>query len=756
MRRPLCMMCLAFVIIVFGLLQFLGKPPGPPEDLDGQYLRLAGRVCRKEVKNDNSVIILDQISWERDSRISDYSYLKSLQNSKIICSINEDFPEMGRRVLVEGKASLFEKATNPGEFDAAEYYQIMGIAFQVENASILGRSRDYDRHKEFLYRFREGLWGILDECLPEREAGILGAMLLGRKETLDGGLKDLYRQSGISHILAISGLHITLLGMGFYRGIRRLSLPVWLSAALSVLFMCEYGQMTGFGTSTLRAVLMFSLSLLGRLLGRTYDMITAAVLSCVLLLCAQPLYLYYSGFLLSFGAVMGIALVSQPLQELNPWDRKLHPRMYGAVSALLSGLGIQLATLPVLLSTFYEYPVYSVFLNLIVVPLMGILFLDGLMGLAAGAVSAAAGAVCLQPARLILLLYEKLAGITGQLPGSRLITGHPRPWQTAVYYLLLAIGMYLVMEGTFLWSKGKKNASRYPDAGTRNRGLSRYRGLIPVVLGIFLLCSGSGRSLTVAMLDIGQGDACVIRMEDGRAVMIDGGSSSRKNIGKYQILPYLKYYGIDSLDFIFLSHMDADHISGIREIMETAGQEGITLKKLVVAKYAVRDEALEEMLSLAAEQKIAVLGMDAGDRIDVGGVGFTCLYPGGSSLDGDRNNASLVLKMQTGEWKGIFMGDLGSVMEPEVIAALGQEEEFDLLKVGHHGSNTSTCARFLDAVNPAAALISCGKKNSYGHPGKETLERLENAGSRVFITSRDGALELKIRGDGKMELHMGK
>lgn len=725
-------MCLAFAAALFLILQFIERPPEPYGDLGGQYIRLSGRVYQKEIKNDKSVIYLNHVYGDSNSPHSKLFINLQQNNRKVMCYIQGEFPEIGSVVSVEGKVRLFEAATNPGEFDAGEYYQILGIAFQMQEAEIYQKSEEFDWHKEGLYQCREKLWKILKDCLPEKEAGILGAMLLGRKESLDSGVKDLYQRYGISHILAISGLHITLLGMGFYKGLRRVSVPIPAAAVLGILFMYEYGQMTGFGTSTARAVMMFTLHLTGRLLGRTYDLITAAALACVLLLCSSPLYLYHSGFLLSFGAVMGIGLMNQPLQELNPWNREkgLYPALLG--QAFLSGLAIQLATLPILLCTFYEYPVYSIILNLIVVPLMSILFLDGLLGLAAGAFWRAAGTLLLWPGRIILTVYELLANMSGRLPGSRIITGKPEAWQVILYYLLLICALYLA-------------------AGQKRRKRAYCTGIL--VLCLVCLCGRYGNFQNVAMLDIGQGDACVIQTGRNRAVFIDGGSSSKKNIAQYQMIPYLKYSGIDTVECMFITHMDADHVNGLIQLMELSREEGIKLGCLAVSKYTVKDEAYYQTVQLAADRGMSVIELEKGDVLRFRQTSFECIYPLEESSDGDRNNASLILKVQIGKWNGIFMGDLGEEKEMEVIAGLNGLEGCDMLKVGHHGSNTSSSEELLQTLKPETAFISCGRKNSYGHPGRETLERLEAAGSRVFVTAEKGALRMRIlKGGERMEI----
>ena len=211
--------------------------------------------------------------------------------------------------MVEGKFRPFAQATNPGEFDAAAYYRVSGQQGRLMKASCLAESSGFSAFRETLYRCREYLSLLLDACYPEKEASIMGAMLLGEKATLDEGIKSLYQQNGIIHILAISGLHLSILGIGFHKLLQRMYVPKPVNIILSLALMYCYGTMTGMGISIVRAFVMFGMKLCADLCGRTYDLLTAMTTAALLILVEQPLYLTQSGFLFSFGAVCGICLL---------------------------------------------------------------------------------------------------------------------------------------------------------------------------------------------------------------------------------------------------------------------------------------------------------------------------------------------------------------------------------------------------------------------------------------------------------------
>lgn len=717
-------MCLAFVVMISILQIFIQFPFRSYENLEGQTIQISGQVYSKQIKNDKKIISLKNIQGKN---------IAPNEKVQVLCYLEEDsFPYIGSTILIEGKVQPFPKATNPGEFNQQGYYQVLDMNFRLNNSKILKIGRNYNYHGELLYQIKERIKSIVDKGLPEKEAGILNAMMLGEKGFLDEEIKSLYQRSGISHVLAISGLHITLLGMGVYKLLRKCSLSITLSSILSIFLMYEYGIMTGFGTSTARAIFMFTIHLVGQIIGRTYDLITAMAIACVLLLCVQPLYLRHSGFLLSFGAIMGIALVNSSIQKWIP-DLLLKGKIVKKiVQGFCSSISITLTTLPILLSSFYEYPIYSTFLNLFIIPLMTILFLFAVLGIAVGLVSQTGAYLLFFPCNIILIIYEKAALLIEKLPYGKWITGKPEPWQIVCYYCLLFVTICLI---EFYRSSFRK------------------KSMIVLLVGIALLCGTFGKKLTITMLDIGQGDALVIQTAQGQTVMIDGGSSSKKKIGMYQMIPFLKYSGISSVDYLFISHMDSDHISGIVELMESVNEHGIKLKNLVVSQYAIRDDAYSNVIRMAKEKEITILGMKGGDSLLLGEIELNCIYPYEGEVYENNNSSSMVLELLSENFSGIFMGDLEENKERQVLDTLKsknvQKEEYDLLKVSHHGSNNSSAAYFLEYIRPSLSIISCGRKNRYGHPGKDTLERLKQVNSKVMVTAEEGAIQIEILENGK-------
>lgn len=305
MRRPLFMACLCLVIVLAIGRILTGADTGdagvlPP---DGSPVRITGRIDTRT----SETIILKSISIiQNDLK---YSYSGKLQceltNTQEVQSLR-----LGQHIVLEGFFSHFDAATNHGEFDVRAYSAGKGIGGRVRKAQVLAAEEDYSFLREKLFAFRRRLHDRLAKVFPEKEASVMQTLLLGEKEELDAEVKALYQRNGIAHILSISGLHITLLGMGCYRLIKRLGAPVRVAAAGGAMTLLLYGMMVGMSVSASRAIGMYLLQMLGIFVGRTYDMLTGVGLLAALLVLQQPERLGDVSFLMSFGAVLGICLLT--------------------------------------------------------------------------------------------------------------------------------------------------------------------------------------------------------------------------------------------------------------------------------------------------------------------------------------------------------------------------------------------------------------------------------------------------------------
>lgn len=633
----------------------------------------------------------------------------------------------GDTVWGRGMLEEFEGARNPGEFDSRQYYRSLGChySFSAGELRIVGRERIP------IYRLLMSVRGRLLEVyrrICTREAsGIYQAMLLGEKGELLSDIKELYSDNGISHILAISGLHIAVLGMGLYHILRKLG-GFRFSGLTAGLLVSLYVMMTGSAVSARRAGMMFLFQLLSFVTGRSYDMLSAASAALLILLWQNPGYLFNSGCQLSFGAVFAIGLLYPALEELfeakHAWGR-----------AFLSSVSVSLVTFPVLSISFFEVSLYSVALNLAVIPCMTMVMLSGILGGAAGIFSSGAGRFLIALGQYILLFYQGLCEIFRWLPGNRLLTGKPDIEILPLYYLLLVAGLCFLMA-----------ASR---SGKFIKELYQKRLLTAALLALmpFFLCIRMQKGFYVCFLDVSQGDGIYMETPEHVRILVDGGSSDKRKLYTGSVLPFLKSRRAKTLDFAVVTHPDEDHISALRELLE----EGeIKVKRLLLPEVggAMKDEAYRELAALAEKKGISVGFLSLGDAMRAGELTVICLHPYKGLVTEDRNAYSTVLDISYGDFSMLLTGDLGEEGERFLAQRVFSEKRsYNILKIAHHGSKYSTCEEFLDRVEADWAVISCGERNRYGHPHREVLERLTKAGIPVLLTPEHGAVQWE---DGKI------
>ncbi|MFI3212399.1 MAG: DNA internalization-related competence protein ComEC/Rec2 [Eubacteriales bacterium] len=729
-KRPLCLFCTLFLLVEL-LVTFLFRQMAIDySPLEGEYVSLLGTVEEKEVttvyNKETLQITLQNVAFYEISETTEEIIEQNSNIKQILCNIQISDSEnihqsvkIGSQILIEGKLANFTSATNPGQFDFKQYYENLGYAFTVNNAKIVWQSNAYSKGKEFLYACKIKIGTILDSYLTEEDSGVLQAMMLGDKNQLDEELEALYQRNGIAHILAISGLHISLLGMGLFQFLRRIGSSQKIAASVTIFVLWNYGLMTGMGISTFRAVVMFSIMVMGKAIGRTYDMITAMAVAAFVFLIENPFLLFNVSFQLSFMAIIGVGMFIPLLKEVLSVKRKI-------LEGVVASLGISLATLPIILYYFYEIPIYSVFLNLLILPLMSILLLSAIFLCVVFFICEPLCFIGAYPITFILNIYKTICEIADQIPNGRSTIGEPEFWQIVFYYSIVV----------FLCIVKEKIPGKI--------------GIYWLILSLQIVTTKVDKGFMITILDVGQGDGIVIETDSGKICMMDGGSTTVTNVGEYRIIPYLKSEGIEEIEVIFISHMDADHYNGIVELMTLGKEENITIKTIVLAELEEWDEAYTEMVNTANLYQIPVKTMKAGDIYGVDEVVFTALHPYEGEVADSRNNASLVLSLEYESFQALLTGDIEKegeayLLEGDVLEEMNLlEVEYDFLKVAHHGSATSTTQAFLDWSNPVFAAISCGQNNSYGHPNIDTLNRLEENEIPYFITMDCGAIHIEV------------
>ena len=798
--RPVCL--LAALVILFSILHGLLAPPGSIalSYAEDRYLLLSGKVLSKETTADSYRLQLGDITflekdignsspykalleklrkrWPRKGRIS--VFLNGPPDETLPYSQKPDQADIyracriGSRVTLSGKASLPEPATNPGQYDAQKASYVRHTYLKLSDVTLKGTDQKHGNlFLNALAFLRLSLRKGAEQVFGPRDSALMSAIVLGDRSGLEVETRQLFQDGGILHVLAVSSLHVTLLGLTLYKILRRLRQSFLVSALASGFLVVSYCLMTGSSYSAIRAGVMFLLWLGSQITGRTFDRLTALGAAAILILLRQPLALTDAGFLLSFGCILSLALLEPVFSDV--WN----PRH--ALSRRLSGaLALQAGVLPCVLWFYCQTTPYGILVGLIVLPSMSLVMFFGTIGILAGLLIPL-GSFFLTSARLaggpcgyLLDLFRLLCRLAQRLPGDVVISGRPPVWKMVLYYVCL-LSFCLII--------------RLPDRKTFLKNRKKIRVLhAGLLLSLFLLMLIQRKpAFRFTCLDVGQG-SCALVEQDGLTMLFDCGSSSVKDVWRRRVEPALKFYGISHIDLLFLSHADGDHISGAQELLSgmhgmlpgaacfrrmppegissaqtgdltlvqrfsAAQAGGIRIGRILLPQTDVTPDGpgMAEVIAAARRFNIPVSTVSEGADFQHGQLHLRVLSPSPGRMTGSDNEDCIVLSLS---WKNIrilFTGDLEKEGEEKFTRAYQDAALFSpprghsetnsrtILLAGHHGSRNATSERFLSLVRPDLVLISCGRNNRYGHPAAAMLKRLEDRGLPCFRTDQSGA-----------------
>ena len=632
-------------------------------------------------------------------------------------------PLPGERIEVYGKISPVEALRNEGVFDFRLYYRTISVHGSMYGTSfrvIGGEPKPFARGLQEL-RLRMG--DILDQLLSPQDAGIYRALLTGDKSAMDEDIRSLYQENGIAHILAVSGLHLSILGLGVYELLRRFGRSKAASGSVAALLIISYGILTGCSSSALRAVLMLLLRFLAAAVGRSYDMLTAMAAAALFLLWKEPFMLFSAGFQLSFLAVLAIGL-----RHALPAPK--HPLLEG----LWLSFYLQLLTLPVILFHYFRFPLYGIFLNLIVLPLMGCVIYSGMFGVGLFGLSEKLATIAVGGGHWILRLYTLLCTHCAALPYSSLLLGRPSMHSILLYYTAL---------GVVTWALAERHAAERSGLAACRLPLPCI--VLPLLLSMLCLPTKQPQGLEITALDVGQGDGFILRNQ-GLVMSVDGGSTSDQRLGENVLVPYLESQGIGHIDLALITHCDADHYSGIQYLLEE--EPKMTIGELLLPRVAMQDARYDALRDAAAARDVRIRYFGQGDCIDLGEVEIRGYYPAGTERLEAANDHSIGMLLRAPDFQMLFTGDMDEDCERQMLAALWEANagypKIDVLKAGHHGSHTSSSEALLAALRPDYAILSYGVGNDYGHPHTETRERLRRYGVEMLETGKMGEIRLTV------------
>lgn len=627
---------------------------------------------------------------------------------------------LGSIVEVEGRLEGFEDIEKPSGFNEKDYMLSQGYDYKIYPESMRELAPRASGLGVDLSILRERVSMLFAEILPADESGIVSAMALGIRDGMDESLNQLYVKAGVSHILAVSGMHLSILCGGVFgilcsafKADRRKAAAAAMAIALS------YAFITGSSASAMRAACISFIYFGGILLFRRADGFNSLAIAAVVCLAARPSLIFNAGFQLSFTAHAGVISAANLISKM-----KKRPNAF--FSAFIISAAAYISTLPIVLWHFSYIPVYSILMNMLVVPFMPVIMVSALLSALAAVISAEASAFIIGAAYVLLRICTAAAEFSTSLPYAYMCLGRPDISAVIMFYICAAV----------IYNLGSIKLC------------NRLTLLVSVILlGASLNINRLLNIHSVAFLDVGQGDSAVITSDDGFCAVIDTGGlgylEADNNTGSRVVIPYLERMGITRIDALILSHFDSDHTLGAAELLES-----VEVGAVAVPDYDFPPSGSADAVVEAVEKSgTPVYKLGAGDSFSAGDIVFNCIYPDEAASDrfDDDNSGSLVINAEIDGVSVLFTGDMGAEQEAAVLeAGLAAAVDTDILKVAHHGSAYSSTGEFISAASPEYAVISCGKNNIYGHPAPDTVKRLEDGGADIYSTAERGSIIFKI------------
>ncbi len=755
MNRPICVLTIIVIVAIIGLhscgVVFFDYDK--VYELDGATQDFEGIILGKKSETDYKATYIIEINeaqniyGQKDNSQSSRT-AKTNENEQKESEKNETADTqilVGKKFLLDVKKkdysqeleygdiitfnAIYNKPNvqrNYGGYDYSLYLKTQNIYGTFDGSQIELKSKNKGSFiQKGIISFKEYIKGILKENLGEDEAELCIGLVIGDRTNLAEDIQEDFKTSNLTHMLAVSGSHFVYIILAvtyINKFLKRKRLGQILMLIVIILFM----NLTGNTGSVVRSGIMASLGIIASIIHRKSDIWNNMAIAMLIQIILNPYIIFDVGVQLSYGGVIGIVafnkVVTNSIEQLS---NKINNYIKESISVTISA---NIVIIPIMMYTFNTISLSFVISNLLAGAILGIIVLYAFALILLYMVLHNFISPLFIILNLMLKILIYIAHICSLIPFSKIYVVTPN--------LILIILFYL-----FLYLLVKKQKSRILSKKT----ITFFTIAIIILNFIYPVLTSKRDNLEINFIDVGQGDSTLIRVSN-KTILIDGGGSSYGetfDVGEQTLFPYLLDRGINTIDYVIVSHFDSDHCQGLNFIMEN-----MKVKNAIISSLGQESNEYDTFLSLAKKQNTNLIYVKKGDIIKIGDCTIKILFPDNEPItDNEKNNNAIVFKFL---WKNIsilFTGDIEEKAENKILSLYSdnlEELKSTILKVAHHGSKTSTTKAFLEAVKPQIALIGVGEDNNFGHPNSGVIERLESIGCEIYRTDKYGEISIKF------------
>lgn len=640
---------------------------------------------------------------------------KNINGTRVLVQIdkNKEEYQYGDIIKIKGQFNIASIQRNYQGFDYREYLKTQksyGI-IEVTKSEKIGKNISANSIMSLL---RNNIIERIHNIDNSESAEILIGILLGTTENISEETIEDFKNSGLSHLMAVSGLNVSYVVIGVMFLLQRLKTGKRLAYIVSIIGIMLFMVITNFTDSVTRAGIMAIIIILAKIMYRQPDILSSICFSCLIILIENPYKLFSVGLQLSYAGTIGIVYFYNKFKSKIDLKKKL---IHKILDIVLVCIAAQIVVLPLLILHFNTIPVYFLIANVVVSPLIPIIMLLGFIYISISYIFTKISLLIYVPLSITLKLLIFLNKTIANLPFSIILVKTPYIFNTVVAYIVL-----------FAYKKNIKKCISV---------------LLIIVFAVTIIIDYP-KNFVLHFVDVGQGDCTFIVTEKGKTVLIDGGGSEfgTFDVGKNILLPYLLDRKINTIDYMVISHFDSDHCIGLFEIIKR-----INVKNIIIPKQFEVSENYIYFINIAKHKNVKIVSandtiyIDKYTRIEV-------LWPIDKYIANNvLNNNSLVLKLIYKDVSILFTGDIEEEAEREIATLYKNSNVLNsnILKVSHHGSKTSTTLNFLELVKPSIALIGVKKGNKFGHPNSDVIERLKEFNIKIYRTDEMGEVSLIIK-----------